>query len=527
MKKLLAKTIAVKHIAIFLIATGAIITPIILLTKKDTTKNISVDSPDNVNRDSVTIPEKKDLSPLGQLNYYIDSIVNCSELKNAGFGFCLFDPDSNRIILSHNEHQALVPASVMKTVTTGVALGKLGGGYRFTTRLQYDGEIDKSTRTLKGNIYIMGGGDPSLASEVFYKDGLSALMNSWAAAIQNLGIDSINGNIVGDASAYELDQIPVGWSWEDMQSDYAVGPCGLSICENMYDISISATNGYTSYKVKQDVPGMKLHNQVYANANLTKSYAFVNGAPFMNERILLGEVNGYYEGRSALPDPALFCAYSLFKKLKNNGIKISDTSTTYLKLKFEAKNASKKERKTFYTYHSPSLAQLVYHTNKVSQNFYAETLLRLISIADGNYGSTAGGVNGVINYFKQKKVDLHGFFMVDGSGVSRYDALSTKFLCDMLLSFKNDSSMFNSFYNSLPVSGQSGTLRRMADDSLANGKVHAKSGYMTRVRSYAGYVTSQKERTLIFAMIMNNQGWDAAQTKLIMERIMELMAALD
>ena len=94
---------------------------------------------------------------------------------------------------------------------------------------------------------------------------------------------------------------------------------------------------------------------------------------------------------------------------------ISDTSTTYLKLKFEAKNASKKERKTFYTYHSPSLAQLVYHTNKVSQNFYAETLLRLISIADGNYGSTAGGVNGVINYFKQKKVDLHGFFMVDGS----------------------------------------------------------------------------------------------------------------
>jgi D-alanyl-D-alanine carboxypeptidase/D-alanyl-D-alanine-endopeptidase (penicillin-binding protein 4) len=227
-----------------------------------------------------------------------------------------------------------------------------------------------------------------------------------------------------------------------------------------------------------------------------------------------------------VPDPALYCAYTLMKQLQKNNIIVKDSCSTVLKLKFENKYL-KKERKTFHSTYSPSLAQLVYHTNQVSQNFYAESFLRTLGIADGNFGSTASGVNAVIKFFREKNIDLRGFFMVDGSGVSRYDAISTKFLCDMLSAYSKDTSMFNAFYNSLPVAGESGTLRNIAAETNAAGNIHAKSGYMTRVRSYAGYVKTKSGKMLTFAMIMNNQEWDNIGTRTRFEKFMVLMAELE
>lgn len=490
--------------------------------KKPVEKQL-VSKKDSVKTD--TLKAKHDTTTFERLQYAVDTLASRPELLHGGFSFCLMSPDSGRVLLEYNSRQSLVPASVMKTLTTGVALSRLGAGYHYTTRLQYDGTI--TDRVLNGNIYIMGGGDPSLASEVFGGEGATEnLMHQWSAAIKNLGIDSINGAIIGDATIFEQDQIPIGWSWEDMQSDYAIGPCGLSFRENMYDIHVVAgANGIYS-RVSPPVPGLVLHNQIVLNKSVYKPYVYVCGAPYQNERSLLGEVSGNFEGRSAAPDPALYCAYTLMKQLQKSNIHAKDSCTTVLKLRQEGKY-TKKERKTFHSTFSPSLGQLVYHTLQVSQNFYAETFLRTVALADGNYGSTASGVNAVIKYFREKKIDLHGFFMVDGSGVSRYDALNTKFLCDMLLAYSKDSSMFRTFYNSLPVAGESGTLRNVADETSAEGNVHAKSGYMSRVRSYAGYVTTKSGKQLIFAMIMNNQEWDAGETKERLEKLMVLMADLD
>ena len=481
-----------------------------------------------VKKDSVVVKDtivKRDTSSFGNLKYALDTLTAKTELTHAGFGFCLMSPDSGRIILEYNSKQSLVPASVMKTLSCGTALAKLGAGFRYVTRLQYDGEIDKATHTLNGNIYIMGNGDPSLASDVFGENATENLMKQWTAAIKQLGIDSVNGSIVGDASLFEQDLIPVGWSWEDMQSNYAVGPCGLSFRENMYDIKVSASEKGVYFRSSPPVPGLILHNQLFWNKAIAKSYLYVSGAPYQEERTLLGEVNGAFEDRSAVPDPALYCAYTLMKHLQKNNLKIKDSCSTVLKLKF-ANKYFKKERKTFHSTYSPSLAQLVYHTLQVSQNFYAETFLRTLALADGGFGSTASGVAAVIHFFKEKKIDLHGFFMVDGSGVSRYDAISTKFLCDMLTAYSKDSSMFKTFYDALPVAGESGTMRNIANETSAAGNIHAKSGYMSRVRSYAGYVHTKSGKMLVFAMIMNNQGWEANETRDRLEKMMVLMAEL-
>ena len=173
------------------------------------------------------------------------------------------------------------------------------------------------------------------------------------------------------------------------------------------------------------------------------------------------------------------------------------------------------------------MASLVYYTNNVSQNFYAECILKALSVNSCGYGSTSGGVNAVINYWKEKKLDLRGFYMTDGSGVSRYNGITAKQLTDMLVVYTKDASMFNTFYNSLPVAGESGTIRKLAKETAAQGNLRAKSGFMSRVRSYTGYVRSKKGKLLAFSMMANNHSWDPIGIRNKMEKLMVLMAELE
>jgi D-alanyl-D-alanine carboxypeptidase len=106
-----------------------------------------------------------DTGALARLRQAVDSLGSSPELAHGGFGFYLASVDSGKILYEFNSRKTLVPASILKTVTTGAALSILGPGYRFSTLLQHDGKTEG--KVLKGNIYIRGSGDPTLGSEVF------------------------------------------------------------------------------------------------------------------------------------------------------------------------------------------------------------------------------------------------------------------------------------------------------------------------------------------------------------------------
>lgn len=257
-------------------------------------------TPDTIARvDSV----KKDSTPLEKLLYALDTLGKRPELMYAGFGFSLATLDSNKVIAEYNSKQALVPASVMKTVTTGVALARLGAGFHYSTRLQYDGEIDASTKTLNGNIYIQGTGDPTLGSDVFGSTNTKTILANWTAAIKQQGIDSVNGAIIGDAEYFDHDGVPGGWAWEDMQSSYGIGTSGLSWHDNTFDVNVSCKGSNTYCYPSFPVPGMKLYNRTIVNTSVYKPYLYVAGAPYQEERVVLGEVKGNYSERSSIPDP--------------------------------------------------------------------------------------------------------------------------------------------------------------------------------------------------------------------------------
>lgn len=478
---------------------------------------------------AVDISDISDTSSYGNLKYFLDSLVNSDAVAHGSLGFCLINPDSNTIMLEYNSHQSLVPASVLKVVTTGAALKILGAGYRFATRIQYDGIIDKEKKILNGNLYVSGTGDPTLGSEVFGATKADSVFKQWAKVLKHNGIDSVAGAIIADAEVFDDELIPAGWAWEDMQGDYCAGACALSFCENMYDIKVEKKNNTLVANPVQKIPNLKLTYKLTEDKTATKSYLYVSGSPYVAERYLKGVIAGKdaeFIGKSLVPDPALYCVYSLRNFLKSNGIGVRDSSVTLRQMKL-AGVYEKAERKTIYTHLSSPLSLLALHTNHVSNNFYAETLLKTISLKLNGYGSTAGGVNAIIDYWRENNIDLNGLCMVDGSGVSRFNTITARQLTQALAMYANDTSLFYNFYATLPVAGESGTLRKIGEGTIAEGNIKAKSGYMTRVRSYAGYVKNKNGKLLAFSMIANNHDCTSQEIKQHFERLMVLMASLD
>lgn len=520
-----------KTISLIIIAIGvaAIVSSVFFFQFQTRAPGKTNASPSTKNGSSRDTKLPHDTTSFECLKYAVEKLLHSDSMRHAAFGFYLSDPDSGKVILEFNSEQSLVPASVMKIVTTGTCLNKLGPDFHYTTRLQYDGTINKATKVLEGNIYIKGSGDPTLGSTVFGESSEEKVLESWGTAIKNLGIDSVYGAIVGDADVFDEDMIPAGWAWEDMQSDYGIGPCGLSFHENVFDINVKGNRTKPDFTVTQCIPGLSLINCLGVNKNGVKDHAYASGSPYMNERYLRGAVTANDQdlvAQSAIPDPAHYCAHALYLHLKKLGIAVRDSSTTTRRLRLQNKTINK-ERISFHNTHSPPLASIIWHTNHVSQNFYAESLLRTLSLMETGYGSTPGGVNIVYEYFKQNGINTGGFYMVDGSGVSRFDAISVKQLVKLLEVYRKDTMNFDTFYNSLPVAGQSGTLSSICKGTAAEKNVRAKSGYMSRVRSYAGYVTTKSGRTLTFAMIANNYGYDIIGMRNQLEKLMVLMAELD
>jgi len=166
---------------------------------------------------------------------------NDPDLKNASISFSAVDLATKQVVAELNPNQSLVPASITKLITTATAVEILGANFQFTTSLYYNGIIDTLTRTLKGNIVIKGGGDPAFGSNRYEKH-YGNFFNKWALAIKGLGIDSINGKVIGDASYFNEQMIPSTWIWGDLGNYYGAGPSGLSIYENTCTIEFMSGN---------------------------------------------------------------------------------------------------------------------------------------------------------------------------------------------------------------------------------------------------------------------------------------------
>lgn len=459
----------------------------------------------------------------------IKSMTKDDDLKNASISFYAFDLDSNKIVSGISSSRTLVPASTMKLVTTATALEMMGSGKRFSTMIKYSGEIDTNC-VLNGNIYIVGGGDPCLGSSK-YKRHYGDFLNKWALAIQKLGIDSINGRVIGDASIFNKQMIPATWIWGDLGNYYGAGPCGLSIYENVCQLTLKSGKKGDSTEitcVNPYIPNLSFDN--YVKSMVTrKDESYIFGAPYQENRIIKGGIpvnKDEFNVRGSIPDPAYLAAFELDMELRSAGIKIANTSTTIRRVKQVEQIDLKEKKKTIYTTRSPTLASIIESTNMYSVNLYAEHLMSQIGVFKYRHGDTGSGSHATQNFWEDKGFDTDGLYVNDGSGLSRFNAITAKQMVG-ILKVMYKSKNYKVFLRSLPVAGKSGTLRNVGKGTAASGRVRAKSGYMTRVRSYAGYVTTKNKRNIAFALIVNNYNCTPVKMKKKMEKIMVKLAEIN
>jgi len=138
------------------------------------------------------------------LQQKLDSLLRHPMFETSQVALMVYDLTDDVPLYTYNHRQLMRPASCMKLVTAITALDQLGSFYNYQTRLLYTGRV--VGRTLVGNVYCVGGFDPSLTM-----DDVATL----AAGLRQLDIDSIRGLLVADQSMKESQDYGEGWCWDD------------------------------------------------------------------------------------------------------------------------------------------------------------------------------------------------------------------------------------------------------------------------------------------------------------------------
>ena len=139
----------------------------------------------------------------------LEAVFAAPIMAQANWGVVVRSLSTGEILYERNPDKLMVPASNMKIVTLAAAARVLGWDARFTTSLETDAAIEAGT--LRGDLYVRGGGDPTINT----RNGRgAAVFADWAAALQAAGFQRIDGRIIGDDNLFDDEGIGAGWAWD-------------------------------------------------------------------------------------------------------------------------------------------------------------------------------------------------------------------------------------------------------------------------------------------------------------------------
>lgn len=437
----------------------------------------------------------------------------------------------------------MLPASNTKLITTGLALSKLGPDYRFETTLAHTGTVKDGV--LDGDLYIVGGGDPTIGSSTSCADTLGLTFSRWKAILDDAGIKSITGRIIGDPRCFKRPYIATGWEFDDLGYSYAAGPSGLNIFENMQVFRITPCMEGEAPDIRviyPDTPWMS-----YTNSATTGAKGSGNSVFYANSRFgPFGEFHGslpvdrkeyIHEGSNAFS--AYTCAYFFYNYLMSNNIVVGggfgdispsgNIRTDLLFFDLGGRAAEPGELVKLGSAYSPELWRIAKDTNYISDNFYAETLFNMMSAS--MFGSSDRDSSVLAENILLKGMGLrieNACNICDGSGLSRQNYISPEFFVRFLK--KMYAGPVRDYYlESLPYPGSNSTLKyRLAKSpSSVKTRVRMKSGSMGSVLCFSGYILpadGDRSKTIVFSMLTNNVTAPSSEVGKILESIIASLA---
>jgi D-alanyl-D-alanine carboxypeptidase/D-alanyl-D-alanine-endopeptidase (penicillin-binding protein 4) len=445
-------------------------------------------------------------SSVSELREDLNSLLENSELMNSMIGISIFSPEKGEFLFRHNDVKNFIPASTNKIFTTYTALELLGPDFTFTTRLYLDGEIAENGE-FRGNIIIRGSGDPSLNKYFFQKP--DSIFSAWADLLDSLNITTIRGNIIGDDSYFDNIPYGLGWAWDDMPFSYSPQISALSFYSNSVDLTISqgdTIGALSNYSVSPKNTYVRIINNIITSApNDTEDIEFTREDK-TNYIELFGKIHYDSVGITrenislSIDNPNLFFLNIFREALEEKRIRFTGS---LLDIDNWMEKAGYMNLEPVAEHVSPNLIEIINFINKESDNLGAELLLKTIGKEQTGHGSAAKGIEQVSKIAETAGINSEGYFICDGSGLSRMN-LNSPVNFIKWLSYIYRSDYGNLFLRSLAKPGERGTLKRRMKKSLAERNVFAKTGTLTGVSCLTGYVKTRDNEIMAFSVMIQN-----------------------
>jgi serine-type D-Ala-D-Ala carboxypeptidase/endopeptidase (penicillin-binding protein 4) len=427
----------------------------------------------------------------------IDAILASPALEHGFWGVLVKSLRSGDTLYSLNARKLLMPASNMKIVTLAAAAERLGWDHTYPTALFAAGDVESGT--LRGDLIVVGSGDPSITAE----NG-DALFGEWAERLRAAGIRAVAGRVIGDDDAFEDNGLGFGWSWDDLPDDYAAGVSALQFNENAVRVTVTpgpAAGDSAGIAIAPAGSGLDVVSSVTTAAPDAAVSIATRRLPGSMRLALGGSMPAGHAPATlvvSVENPTLFFAGALRQALIARGIDVRGPAVDV----DEIRDAPARPRAPLATHTSAPLSTLAVRLMKISQNLYAETLLKTLAPAAPR--TSEGGRAEAAAALQPWGVAADALIQRDGSGLSRYDYVTAEALVAILAHVDRDQRLRGPFEASLPIAGRDGTLSNRMKGTAAEGNARAKTGSMSNVRALSGYVTSASGEPLVFSIVANN-----------------------
>jgi len=402
-------------------------------------------------------------------------------------------------LLALNPNVTRKTGSVMKLLTTFVALQQMGPAFRFHTDLFANPEPGHPHGW---RVALRGGGDSGLQ----YADLLALLRQS-----RDQGVTKIVGDIVIDRRRFNLeDQLTSGIDLEK-SSLSGIKPDALSVGYSAIEMRLPA---HHRGRIEIDPP-FRLFNSTHSSdligtecpKDWEQELVLIAQAPGVQQSEAL-RLNGIWpdhcpEGviRRAPLTSEEQLKWSIWSAVRNLGQSVRPDVV---------EGVAPSYAKVSIRYHSRPLYSLVRDINKFSNNVAARTLLLNLAAETGQIPASAKeGAKCIQNWLKARNFQFPELVIENGSGLSHQEVLSAHHLAELLNAIKEEEA-FSYFLDSLPIPGENGTLQKRFAGRSDRLQWHLKTGRLDGVRALAGYRITQNGSIYTVVCMIEHERADQA-----------------
>lgn len=405
--------------------------------------------------------------------------LNFKGSSAASIGIYISELTTGKVVARHNDTKSFIPASVMKCVTAASVQTLLDTGSTFTTRAEVRGRI--YGRTLVGNLYVVGAGDPTLGSRHFKeRDSFAFAVAEW---LESIGVDSIAGDIIIDNGGYPSIGVSPYWLLEDTAWEYGAGLYGINYKDNSFSMTLRLGEENTVEEMVEVVnllkPGKK--SDVVAMRGEGSSLLTVSGTL----------ATASYTSRYSMPAPEIVLYDDIIEELRQNSIGVGGE---FIEDESGQLNS--------LSYDSPLRDEILKVMMFKSNNLFAEGMLR--AIVKGSDDRTFGNAVDVEKeLWSGKGIDLATSRWLDGSGLAPVNRVSPRVL-GSILEYMAKSGGSKEYVRLFPRVGREGTVKSLLAKTRLEGTLALKSGSMNGVLCYAGFKLNAKGVPTHVVVVMVN-----------------------